>query len=256
MNGMSRDIRKVRKAIEQRKRERSVSYKDMEQASGIFHQPEEKHGYPPEINNYDFKEKSSKGFVTGLMMRGILSGILFFSVALLMSTNHALFVKPQEMANQLLRNDFPFAKVNSWYRDVFGSPLAFSPQPVDLPEEHQEAVMPVTGDIIETFQTNGTGVKISPGKETDIVAHHEGVVVFAGRNPDTGRTIVVQHADGTNSSYGNLTDIDVHLYQYVTANERIGTFAPTESSDAVYFSLEKDNTFLDPVKVIVVDDGS
>ncbi|MCF3941886.1 M23 family metallopeptidase [Oceanobacillus alkalisoli] len=252
---MSKDIRKVRKAIEQRKKERNVPNKGIEQDSGIFHQAEEKHGYPPEINNYVFKEKASKDFVTGLMMKGILAGILFFSVALLMTTNHALLAKPQEVVHQLLRKDFQFAKVNSWYRDVFGSPLAFSPQPADLPDEHQEVVMPINGDIIETFQTNGTGVKISPGKETDIVAHHEGVVVFAGRYPDTGRTIVIQHADGTNSRYGHLTNIDVHLYQYVTANERIGTFAPTESSESVFFSLEKDNTFLDPVKVIVVDDG-
>lgn len=253
---MSRDIKKVRKAIEQRKKERNFPQTDLKQDSGIFHNTEEKHGYPPEINGYVFKERGSKDFLTGFMMKGILAGILFFSAALLMNTNHSLLVKPQEVAGQLLQNEFPFAKVNVWYQDVFGSPLAFSPQESQQQNETQEVVMPVSGDIIETFQVNGRGVKISPGKEVDVVAHHEGVVVFAGKYTDTGNTIVVQHADGTNSSYGHLSDIDVHMYQYVTANQRIGRFSPNEDNEAVYFSLEKDNAFLDPVTVIEVDDGT
>ncbi|MCM3742145.1 M23 family metallopeptidase [Oceanobacillus luteolus] len=253
---MSRDIKRVRKAIEQRKKDRNYPQPGIKQDSGIFDSMEEKHGYPPEINSYVFKEKANKELSTALMMKAILAGILFFSVALLMNTNHAAFSKPQEIASQLLQNEFPFAKVNVWYQEIFGSPLAFSPQINHRANEVEEAVIPVNGDIIETFQVNGKGVKISPGKEVDVVSHHEGVVVFAGKYPDTGKTIVVQHADGTNSSYGNLTDFDVHLYQYVTANQRIGKFNPTEDNEAVYFSLEKNNTFLDPLQVIEVDDGT
>lgn len=252
---MNREIRKVRKAIEQRKKEKGYPRAGVKQENEIFFQTEEKHGYPPEINSYVFKEKSNQEFMTKLMMKAILAGVLFFSVALLMNSNHSLFAKPQEVANQLLRNEFPFAKVNVWYKEVFGSPLAFAPDSDVRHNETKEVVMPVSGDIVETFQMNGKGVKISPGKEVDVVAHHEGVVIFAGNLPETGKTITVQHADGTNSSYGYLSDLDVHLYQFVTANQRIGKFTPTATNEVVYFSLEKDNTFLDPVKVIEVDDA-
>jgi len=252
---MNRDIRKVRKAIEDRKKERNITRERLEQDGGIFY-AEEKHGYSPEITGYAFSDnEKDQTFVTGLMMKAIIAGILFFSVALLMNSNHAMLSKPQELATQALKNEFPFAKINVWYQEVFGSPLAFSPHVSYRSNESGESVMPISGDIIETFQVNGQGVKISPGEEADVVAHYEGVVVFAGRYPDTGKTIVVQHADGTNSHYGNLTDVDVHLYQYVTVNQRIGSFLPASPDDAVYFSLEKDNAFLDPVKVIEVDDG-
>lgn len=251
---MEREIRRVRKKIEQRKKERNYQQTKLEQDNSIFHNTEEKHGYPPEITGYEWK--GSKDFVSQFMMKAILAGILFFSTALLMSSNDGVLMKPKEFANQLFGNEFPFAKVNVWYQEVFGSPLAFSPRTDYQPGNEQEVVMPVSGNIVETFQVNGEGVKISPGEEVDVVAHQEGVVVFAGRYGDTGKTITVQHADGTYSSYGNLSDMDVHLYQYVTANQRLGMFTPSETSDAVYFSLEKDNTFLDPVQVIEVDDGS
>lgn len=255
MNGMKREIKKVRKAIERRKKERHIPRSTMHQEHNIFHQAEEKHGYPPEMNGYIARGKDGKEIFTGFVMKAILAGILFFSIAILMNANHSILSKPQEIVAQLLRNEFPFAKVNVWYQEVFGSPLTFSPDANFRPQEAQEVVLPVHGDIVETFQVNGKGVKISPGEEVDVVAHHEGVVVFAGRFPETGKTIVVQHSDGTNSSYGHLSDIHVHMYQYVTANQRIGTFTPSETNDAVYFSLEKDNTYIDPVEVMEVDDG-
>jgi stage IV sporulation protein FA len=250
---MEREIKKIRKQMEQRKKERMYSNQKVKQDSGIFLNTEEKHGYPPEITETQMGEP--KSLTTSFMMKAILAGILFFSTAIIMNTGNENFTKPQEVTAQLLGAEFPFAKVNSWYQDVFGTPLALSPQENPNLNQAEEVVMPVTGDIIETFQVNGEGVKISPGTEVDVVAHHEGVVVFAGKYPDTGKTIVVQHPDGTNSSYGHLSDLDVHLYQYVTVNQRLGTFTPSENDEAVYFSLEKDNMYLDPVQVIEVDDG-
>ena len=251
---MSKNVKRVRKAIEQRKKGRQHSLPSVKEEVFHFHDAEEKHGYPPEINGYVARKKEGSEISSSFMFKAILSGILFFSAALLMDTDKAFLAKPQEVANNLLQNEFPFAKVNHWYQDGFGSPLAFSPQSPTNSKMDSEGIMPVSGDITETFQVNGKGVKISPGKEVDVSAHQAGVVIFAGKTPDTEKTIIIQHADGTNSSYGYLQEFDVHMYQYVTANQRIGIFNPEAGQDAMYFSLEKENNFLDPVEVIEVDD--
>ncbi len=253
---MSKDVKKVRKAIEQRKKVRQHAIPSVKDDAVLFHDAEEKHGFPPAINGYAVgrKENENKEVYSNLMFKAIFAGILFFSTALLIHTDKAMFAKPQELAVSLLQDEFPFAKVNVWYQDIFGSPLAFSPQPETSPKMEHGGVMPVSGDITETFQVNGKGVKISPGREVDVSAHQDGVVVFAGKTADTEKTIIVQHADGTNSSYGFLKDFDVHMYQYVTANQRIGKFTPDAGREAMYFSIEKENLFLDPVEVIEVDD--
>lgn len=251
---MSRNIKKVRKAIEQRKKIRKTPVRSINEESFLVSDAEEKHGFPPEVTGYVFKKREGKEVFTGFVIKGIIAGVLFFSVALLMDSDKALFAKPQDTINNLLQNEFPFAKVNHWYQDILGSPLAFSPQSSTIDNVEIQGVMPVNGNISESFQVNGKGVKITPGKEADVFAHQEGVVIFAGKYSETDKTITVQHADGTNSSYGHLNDVEVHMYQYVTANQRIGTFIPESGKEAMYFSLEKNNDYLDPLQVIEVDD--
>lgn len=251
---MSKQINKVRKAIEQRKKDREQKIPNMEKPVS-FYDIEEKHGYPPEIAGYTFKRKDGKEFLAGFVFKAILAGILFFTVALLMESELDSLAKPKDVASNLLQNEFPFAKVNYWYQEAFGSPLAFSPQSDFTPGIETDGVLPVIGQITESFQVNGQGVKISPGKEVDVFSHQAGVVIFAGRNGETEKTITIQHADGTDSSYGFLSDIEVYNYQYVTANQRIGRFVPETGSDAVYFSLEKDNDYIDPIAVLEVNDA-
>ncbi|MHA6252123.1 peptidoglycan DD-metalloendopeptidase family protein [Oceanobacillus sp. CAU 1775] len=253
---MNKKIKKVRKSIESRKKTRGNQLPtDMNMPMQI-HDIEEKHGYPPEISGYTIKRRESKPFLAGLVFKVILSGILFFSVAILMESNNNLLSKPKEVTTNLLKNDFPFAKVNTWYQEVFGSPLAFPSQTDFKSSEDYPAALPVNGQITESFQVNGKGVKITPGKETDVFSHQPGIVIFAGKKSDTDRTVIIQHADGTDSSYGFLSDIEVHHYQYVGAHQRIGSFTPEEGKEALYFSLERDNSYLDPVQVIEVDDAN
>src|SRR5690606_14987800 len=114
--------------------------------------------------------------------------------------------------------------------------------------------LPVSGNVIETFQTNGKGITIAPTETTSVQALREGIVIFSGKKSETNKTIVIQHADKSTTTYGFLSSIDVHLYQIVDANQRIGEFNPTDANEVVYFSIEKNNEFVDPVQVIEVDD--
>lgn len=88
-----------------------------------------------------------------------------------------------------------------------------------------------------------------------VAALSEGVVIFAGKKQDTDKTVIIQHADGSTSTYGFLSSIDVHLYQVVNSKQRLGEFTPTTDNEMVYFAIEKDNEFVDPVQVIEVDEN-
>jgi stage IV sporulation protein FA len=253
---MDKGVKKVRKAIEKRKKLRGPVSKgnEMKKIYPALPQDEEKHGYYPFFSEEVSPSEKKGTLVTGFILKGMLSVMLFLGVALLHDSESQALDTPKQWTSNVLTEEFPFAQVNEWYRDTFGSPLAFSPE---LPPESQATetmALPVSGNITESFQVNGKGIKIAPDEKTEVSALREGIVIFAGKDKETEKTVVVQHADGTTSSYGYLSDIEVHLYQFVVNNQPLGTFQPSSDNEMVYFSIEKDNKFVDPVQVIQVDE--
>ncbi|MYL41630.1 peptidoglycan DD-metalloendopeptidase family protein [Virgibacillus massiliensis] len=253
---MSKGVKKVRQSIEQRKKARGVPTKGKPSKQVIppFLQEEEKHGYAPVFSDPGYPSKSKGKTVTNFLLKGTLSILLFLGVALLWQVESPVLQSPKEWTGSALTEEFPFAKVNVWYQETFGSPLAFVPDNQSENVTSNASAMPVNGNVTETFQTNGTGIKIAPTGESTVTALQEGVVIFAGNDKETNKTIVVQHPDSSKTTYGYLSNIDVHIYQHVTANQTIGQFSPTQESQSVFFSIEKDNDYIDPVQVLKVDD--
>ncbi|MGJ9457097.1 peptidoglycan DD-metalloendopeptidase family protein [Oceanobacillus sp. CF4.6] len=252
---MDKDIKKIRKSIEQRKKERGVNpgTGSSKQLFSPFPETEEKHGYYPVFTGTGESNGKSNG-AAGIAVKGILSVMLFFGTAIVWQTESDILQKPKEWTSQVLTDEFPFAKVNVWYKEAFGQPLSLSPSSTAQVDQNQEIALPVTGNITETFQVNGTGIMISPGETANVSAIREGVVIFSGNDRETNKTVTVQHADGSVSNYGNLSTIDVHLYQFISGNQRIGSFVPNAENETVYFSITKDNDYIDPVQVIQVDE--
>lgn len=252
---MDKGIQKVRKSILKRKKERYGGYKvndsSARQVIPSFPQDEEKHGVYPNVAESLFAAKDVSRPITGFVLKGILSTMLFFGVALLWQTDASKLTEVKQWTSKALMEEFPFAKVHQWYQTTFGNPLAFSPESKQT--NTSQLALPVSGKITETFQSNGKGIKIAPGETTNISALREGIVIFTGKK-NTEKTVIIQHADGSKSTYGNLGEIDVHLYEYVGKNQQIGQFTPTENDETVYFSIEKNNEFVDPIQVIKVDD--
>lgn len=253
---MKREVKDVRKSIMERKKSRGMPVKrnTVSTIMPSLPQDEEKHGFYPNFLENSVSNHRNSNMITGIISRGILSVMLFFAVAIVWQTDAEIFEKPKQWTSNALTEEFPFASVYQWYSDAFGTPLAFSPKTKEATEE-MELALPVSGNVIETFQANGKGIMIAPSKVSSVSALREGVVVFAGNDRDTLKTVVIQHADGTTSTYGLLSTIDVHLYQFVQAQERIGEFTPTDNNEMVYFAIEKDNEYVDPVQVIEVDEN-
>ncbi|MEI3614472.1 M23 family metallopeptidase [Pseudogracilibacillus sp. SO30301A] len=254
---MDRGVQKVRQSIKQRKRDRDRTKLNNRKTLPFTATDEEKHGFF-DVPAYDISssiKKTERKTISFHLLKATGSIVLFFFVAFLMQTNLPTLKPVKDWAHEVLHEEFPFAKVNEWYVSKFGSPLSFTPQgTVQVGQEEQAMALPVLGQVVETFSANGTGIMISPEEKTAVSTISRGVVIFAGNDRNTHKTVIVQHADGSKTTYGYLSSIDVHIYQTVNANQTIGTFQPTEDNEMVYFSIEKDKEFIDPSQVIKVDD--
>ncbi|WP_010098998.1 M23 family metallopeptidase [Ornithinibacillus scapharcae] len=255
---MKNDIRNVRKSINERKRQRGVPTKSSQRVSTIMPslpQDEEKHGFYPDFIDSSASNHTRSNAITGIILKGILSVMLFFGAAIIWDNDAEIFHKPKQWANTVLTEEFPFASAYKWYKDAFGTPLALSPNSKSDEVEEVALALPVTGNVIETFQANGTGIMIAPNADTPVSALRDGVVIFTGKKPVTNKTVIIQHDDGTTTTYGNLSSIDVHLYQIIESHQRIGEFTPSEEDETVYFAIEKNDKYLDPIQVIEVDEN-
>ncbi|WP_010531122.1 M23 family metallopeptidase [Lentibacillus jeotgali] len=252
---MKKGVKDVRKSINQRKKMRGTAGKNSTKQilSSSLPQEEEKHGYFPVFTDDSGPSKPSDGRITGFAIKGVLSAMLFLSTALLFQTDSELLSAPKEWTANTLTEEFPFASVNQWYQETFGAPMAISSS--QSPDQGEALAFPVNGSVSETFQVNGTGIKLAPEQETAVSALQGGVVTFAGNDQETGKTVVVQHADNSETVYGNLSSIDVHLYQFINRGQKLGIFTPDTNNKNVYFAIEKNNSYVDPVQVIQVDDS-
>ena len=76
-------------------------------------------------------------------------------------------------------------------------------------------------------------------------------MIFAGTKEDNGKMVIVQHADGSESWYGELSEIFVKVYDQVEAGQALGIVKSTGAETGeFYFALKKDERFIDPVQVI------
>ncbi|CDQ18136.1 stage IV sporulation protein FA [Halobacillus karajensis] len=254
---MKKNIRDVRKNIADRKK-RKMHHKGTSPPRAFSPpQDEEIHGFPPLVTSPGDKgiKQNSQGKGTShIGIQILFAALLFAVVALGKNSDVALVKAPGDWAVSQMQEEFPFAKVTAWYSDRFGEPLEVI-QPLE--ENGQEPLaMPVNGTVTTPFQNDGKGIVLTTEDGSPVKAVREGTVIFAGNDPDSGKTVVLQHNDGSKTTYGYLSTIDVHLYEHVQSQKDLGSVKAEEGQQAeFFFAIEKDNTFLDPAQVIKVNEG-
>lgn len=256
---MDKKLNKIRKSIKARKFSRHrESLHEQKNIPKQLISDEERHGIQTDLIHHTTKSKKSKQTKSRLASSFFYQ--LFGAVALFLGSifiikgDFQLLNKPEALLRSAYEETFPFATVHDWYVRYLGMPLALLPKTEQASSLiDQPSGMPLNGEVVESFSTNGTGIHIMPENETYVQAVNKGVVIFAGTNSETDKTIIIQHADRSETTYGKLTTIDVHLYQLVDMNQVIGTINPEETEETLFFSIEQNARYVDPVKVINVD---
>ncbi|WP_082233705.1 M23 family metallopeptidase [Halobacillus massiliensis] len=242
---MKRNIEHVRRNIAARKRSRLPS-PPKTKAPPSFETREVHDTFHP---FKEYKPESKKKPVWPI--QAVAAALLLTGVFFSEKSDASFAEQPRTWVSDQLQEEFPFAKVTAWYTDKFGDPLQLvdSKDPAGTP-----LALPVSGTVTEPFENHGQGIVVSAEQGNQVKSVKQGTVIFAGNNKDTEKTVIIQHVDGTNTIYGYLSSIDVHLYEHVGANQTIGTL--NNESKEVFFAIEKDKQFIDPVEVIKVDEGS
>ncbi|WP_340081994.1 M23 family metallopeptidase [Terribacillus sp. FSL K6-0262] len=252
---MGKNLHTVRKGIAERKRRKGEQIqKGMADTVRSFTvDEEESHGFPSSPKYDPPSPQDNSKFASRFMFRLILSASLFFGTAIYLQANHPFIEKTKGTVLTALTEEFPFATVNSWYQERFGDPVALSPgSDGDAAAEGQ--AMPVNGTVVQPFEESKEGILIESERQTDVVAVDEGIVIFAGNDKETGKTIILQHADKSKSIYGHLDAIEVNQYQRIDTNEKIGEFVPNEqNAQSVYFAIQQGNKYLNPMQETPVD---
>ncbi|MFL6562842.1 MAG: peptidoglycan DD-metalloendopeptidase family protein [Bacillus sp. (in: firmicutes)] len=259
--GMARSTpEEIRRRIAKRKNDKGTSVKS----------PDRQIAWPSDDEKYGFNHLSSSGGSNGddghplfkkeVFFFKILSSVLLFLVIAILFRNQSVTFEPaREVVMKTMDQEFKFAVVSNWYESKFGKPLALLPFSEDDSVGKKEVVekefsVPAMGKILENFEKNGQGIMIETGKGASVQTINDGIVTFAGVKEETGKTVIIQHADKTETWYGNLNEIKVNLYEYIEKRTVVGTVSVSAGEDKTkgkyYFAIKKGDDFIDPIQVI------
>lgn len=207
---------------------------------------EEKYGNPTVVT-YDGEREPPLFRKDIFLLKSLLATFLFFSVAILFRYDSPRIEGARTFVKQAMEKDFQFATVAQWYEKTFGKPLAF----FNVKRKENAATVyafPASARVIETFEHNGQGVIIETDRK--VVSVEEGIVIFAGVKEPYGKTVIIQHADGSETWYGRLSAISVKLYDFIEAGKEVGTAETNDKKGVFYFAIKRGDHFVDPVQVI------
>lgn len=118
---------------------------------------------------------------------------------------------------------------------------------------------PVDGTITSDFghrdspggigSTNHQGIDIGASQGTPVAAADGGTVVMAGWYGGYGKTVQIQHDDGTITQYSHLSWWDVHEGDVVGQGQEIGLVGSTGNSTGphLHFGVLKNDSYVDPM---------
>ena len=149
----------------------------------------------------------NKKYLKHLTYRILLCIILFLVLSIFINSSDAnmLFFR-----NNIYERSFNFAGFNNFWTERFGRPLP-----------DRGGTSPVGGDTISFSSINPfqDGAKL---EGVNIVTPFKsGIVVFVGERDYYGMTVIIQGMNGIDYWYGNLTNVNVRLYDYVTSDNII-----------------------------------
>ncbi|MCM2675158.1 M23 family metallopeptidase [Alkalicoccobacillus plakortidis] len=255
---MSKQLQQVRKRIEA-KRKTNRGYHGVETSSKSSirqlnsNVKEVGTSFDPE------GESSPKRYVGSFVLRTLFCTLIFLSLLIIYRTDQARLEPVREVVSQTFEQEFQFAAISQWYESNFGRPITLLPpkttdqtnNPAEPPVELTPYAVPATGTIRENFDQNGRGVMIETGEGIEVHAATGGYITDVTEKEDTGKTVILQHYDGTESTYGMLDEITVNIYDHIQAGHELGTVSKSEDNKGIYyFALKKGEEYINPNEVI------
>ncbi|MBE6156735.1 MAG: M23 family metallopeptidase [Firmicutes bacterium] len=181
------------------------------------------------IDDRESEEKKIK-YLKNLITRTLLSIILVLSVSIFIKidSNNVLLID-----EYVFQDSLEFTKINNWYQDNVGKIIPNLNTNTTLVFNSDELKNSVYSDYLD-------GVKIEVDKSSPISLLSGGIVVFIGEKEGYGNTLILQGNDGIDYWYGNITNLNVNLYDYLEKDTLIGE----SENNYLYLVLQKDGNYI------------
>ena len=176
------------------------------------------------------KEDKMIKYLRGLITRVLLSIIFIISTSIFIKLNasNKLYVE-----DYIFQDSLKFTQINKWYQNTFGK---------IIPDSNSSSELVMENNDLKSLEYEKylDGVKFTITKGSPISLINGGIVVYIGDKEGYGNTVIIQGNDGIDYWYGNITNMNATLYDYLEKDTLIGE----TQNDYLYLVLEKDKNYL------------
>ena len=134
----------------------------------------------------------------------------------------------------LYEKNITFSGINSWYKRHFGDITPFQ----SLVKDNTKLVFN-SNLVYKEASVYKNGVKLVVDDNYLVPIIESGIVVFVGNKDDYGKTVIIEQTDGVVVWYGNIDNINVSLYDYVSKGELLG-----EAKGSFYMVFQKEGKYI------------
>ena len=181
--------------------------------------------------NKNKKSSSSKGFFNKFVIRVFICIVLVLGLLIFLKFDKN---NKQIIYKYLYENNINFATINNWYQEHFGDILPFQ----NIVKDNTKLVFN-ENLVYEDASVYKDGVKLKVDSNYLVPIIESGIVVFIGEKDDYGKTVIIEQVDGVNVWYGNIDNINVSLYDYVSKGELLA-----EANNSFYMVFQKKGKYI------------
>lgn len=186
-----------------------------------------------DFSKYFKKEKKPQNkYLTKLLYRCLITMVIFLVSAIMIKTSP----KVEEIIyKQVYSNNIIFTEIKSFY-DKYLHGISFLDKIID------DNTKMVFNEKL-TYQEKSKyldGVKLTVTPNYLIPILESGIIVFNGDKEGYGKTIIIQGTNGIDIWYGNFSNINYSLYDYVEKGSILGEI----KDNILYLVYSKDGNIL------------
>ena len=169
-------------------------------------------------------------YISFLFTRTLLAIIVILVSAIYVNMNDKNLKIYKE---KLFEKSLSFNKISKSYNKVFGKVL-----PLEIEKGTTKTVFNdgLSYSKIDKYE-NGFKLDMTSNAVTSL---YDGIVVFIGNKDTYKNTVIVQGSDGVDIWYGNVSNVSVTLYDYITKD----TISGEAADNTLYLVFNKENEYL------------
>ena len=180
------------------------------------------------------KKENNKLYFYIFKFFAVIIIFVFGSLLIRKNTNFKALV-----LNKVYKNNISFAYIKNVYNKYIGNILPFQ----NILKEKKVFSEKLEYNSLSKYDN---GIKLTLNDSYLVPIIKEGIVVFIGEKENYGNTVIVSQTDGINTWYGNLSNVNVKLYDNVETNSILGEVKNNE----LYMLFERGGAYIDYKEVL------